>query len=451
MITALLALSLAAAQAPDDDLAAQVRALAPSVSTLRGLPFLVTTPIEVVAVDALRDETLADLDTDEARAELAALTDTVSVFWQASDDLDLHAAYAAVRTDQIGGFYDPERLRLVLVRRGEMFATDAEIARHGDDGMVAAHELVHALQDQHFDLWALEHRDHLSSDAQLAVRALVEGDATHAMLRYAVEGGEALDTAMTPELFRAWFLAPQQAQGIAPPLADLPPLLRDALVFPYTEGAAWVHAVRHARGADAVDDAFRAPPLSSEHVLHPERWLAGDDPPRWPALPDDLPRTIGRHWTTADDDAFGEQGIRSLFAALGEHAASVAADGWGGDRYQVYRHRNGDRAFVWFTVWDDAAEAGAFEAAAARWIETEAPHLVRMSARHRGPQWWFHQLATWHVERIHDRVVVTGGLPLHTSMRLVGRLKGVQSPPIQTLDAIAPRRPEPRLSPKDAP
>jgi hypothetical protein len=98
-------------------------------------------------------------------------------------------------------------------------------------------------------------------------------------------------------------------------------------------------------------------PVSSEQILHPERYAAGDVPAEVTfagAAPD----------TVRYEDGLGEFEIRLLFQELlpdssGWRAAALAA-GWDGDRYQVIRAGPGADALVWYTVWDDAEAAGRF-------------------------------------------------------------------------------------------
>ena len=94
--------------------------------------------------------------------------------------LDVAAVYTDVLTGQVAGFYDPEAEYMALVRRG---AGTPDTPHAGDD-MVLVHEVVHAIQDQHFDLEAFTDLDPMS-DAAAARSAVVEGDATWAMMKHA--------------------------------------------------------------------------------------------------------------------------------------------------------------------------------------------------------------------------------------------------------------------------
>ncbi|MEJ7653393.1 MAG: hypothetical protein WKH64_08625 [Chloroflexia bacterium] len=90
-------------------------------------------------------------------------------------DADLRKILLDLYTEQIAGFYDPATDEMYLVSQGGELGALEELTY--------AHEVVHALQDQNFDLEKLIDENKENDDADLATRALVEGDAT--VLQYA--------------------------------------------------------------------------------------------------------------------------------------------------------------------------------------------------------------------------------------------------------------------------
>jgi len=100
-----------------------------------------------------------------------------------------------------------------------------------------------------------------------------------------------------------------------------------------------------------------AMPVSSEQILHPERYAAGD-------IPTEITFAGSASDTVRYEDGLGEFETRLLFQELlpdssGLRAAALAA-GWDGDRYRVIRSGPGADALVWYSVWDDAESAGRF-------------------------------------------------------------------------------------------
>ena len=167
---------------------------------------------------------------------------------------------------QVAGLYVPQSERLYVLG-----------ARGSAPRSVIAHEVVHALQDEHFGLtrgaFAPRPRDH---DGELAVQALVEGDATEVQSRYVatLSAGD-----LVSELARTLGSLPKGASKSAPPY------LQRQLLYPYTAGEAFVRALRARGGQRLLDRAFRNPPRTSAAVLDPRRYLAGDPPAQRVALP----------------------------------------------------------------------------------------------------------------------------------------------------------------------
>ena len=130
---------------------------------------------------------------------------------------------------------------------------------------ILAHELTHALQDQHFDLErpALDER---TDEAPQGFTGLVEGDAVRIQQRY-------FESLSADE--RAAFIA-EEAAAAGPP--GIPDVLVDAAALPVPAPArrSWT-AILAAGGQARLDAAFAGPPETSEHLLHPEVYLRGEE------------------------------------------------------------------------------------------------------------------------------------------------------------------------------
>ena len=220
---------------------------------------------------------------------------------------------------QLEGFYEP--------KDGTMYiAKDLE----GDEAEATlAHELVHALQDQHWDLKSRSDYRPGRSDETLALAALAEGDATSLMLDFMLD--EKHQTALDmPELvLRKLMLSNMQAANVQ----SVPHLLRASLVSPYVEGVAFVNTLRRRGQWKGVDAAWSRLPTTTEQILHPEKWEK-----REAALAVTAPtaRALGAGFATDDEDTAGELGYSLMFGEwLDEGEARAAAAGWGGDRSVV--------------------------------------------------------------------------------------------------------------------
>jgi hypothetical protein len=190
-----------------------------------------------------------------------------------------------------------------------------------------AHELDHALQDQHFDLAARSKYQPGKGDEQDAYDALVEGDAQSTMLDVLLAKTTGQTVLDLPERS----LAEQMTAAVSSvDPAKAPHAMRTSLVAPYVYGRMFVDALRRSGGWAAVDAAWRAPPTTTEQLLHVEKWTAHE-----PALVVAAPTfaALGRGWRAVDENSSGELGLRLVFEEwLGAVGAQAAASGWGGDR-----------------------------------------------------------------------------------------------------------------------
>jgi hypothetical protein len=161
------------------------------------------------------------------------------------------------------------------------------------------------------------------------------------------------------------YLEQSNLSGQTAQLAKLPGSLRAQLLFPYTNGVAFVQGLANKGGWAAVNEAYARPPDSTEQILHPEKYVAHEEPVDV-SVPADLAKRLGAGWTVDFQDTLGEFGLRTwlqLVGGLDQAAASSAADGWGGDRVVLVSH--GDAfAIAVETVWDTPDDAAAFAAAA---------------------------------------------------------------------------------------
>lgn len=241
---------------------------------------------------------------------------------------------------------------------------------------VAMHEFIHALQDQHFDLF------HLLADATTdqghAIRALVAGDA---QLTCILPPREPTDRNWHPtraEIRRIPELAERaRAYSVGAiregnsPIDFIPAMtphrsltLWLPIISWYTDGANLVAYLYNRAGWSAVNAALRAPPVSTAQVLHPEQYVTGVQP-ETVVLPR-LATLEGAGYTFVETDTVGQM-MFGVYAGDGRWDASqrpVFAR-WRGDRLDVYKHREGKLAAVWLSAWADDRHAAEAERAAA--------------------------------------------------------------------------------------
>jgi hypothetical protein len=314
------------------------------VAEAGGLPFREDVPVDFLKPEALsgylREVFDAEYTVEQARADERLLR----AFDLLPPDTDLRALRARVLEENVAGFYDerPGKQRLYAVSEDRTFSAMNQV--------VLAHELRHALQDQYEDLHSFLDADVSDfDDRRLAWTSLLEGDATLVMERFVRLRLGALGGAVAPE-------ADAAAMRGAPALFDVPgapPVVRDQLVEPYLAGLDFARAVWARGGAEAMREAWRHPPDSTEQVLHPGKYFAGEKPRR---VEPSLPAPAGSRLVS--EGILGEMLLRTLV----EEDGGPSTEGWGGDRWRLWDVR-GRTALAWRSEWDLPKDAAEFHAA----------------------------------------------------------------------------------------
>jgi len=267
---------------------------------------------------------------------------SLQLFGFVPTEFDYEAAQYRLLEDQLAGYYEPAD--------GTMYMA-SDLGDQEADATLA-HELVHALQDQRWDLQSRSKYVAGEGDRSEAVSALAEGDATSAMFdvliaRAAGGGGKsALDV---PDEVFAEQIREGMNQG---PGGSAPHVMRTSLAAPYIYGTLFVHALRRLGGWDAVDDAWGAPPTTTEQILHVDKWKAHEAALNVAAPPFE---TLGAGWHVVDEDSEGELGTRLAFEEwMDPPTAAALSQDWGGDRGVLVT--NGDRAaYAWKLRYDARA------------------------------------------------------------------------------------------------
>jgi hypothetical protein len=321
-------------------------------------------------------------------------------------------------TEQVAGYYDPKTREFHLADWIDL------------DGQkpIMAHELTHALQDQHFNLRRFEHWPKGDSDAEMAAHALIEGDATLAMALY---------VASNPLRSLALLKSLGTASMSSVELDKAPRAVRESLLFPYQEGLNWTHAIYRRGGWKEVSQAFTLLPQSTEQILHPEKYFANEAPVKV-TLPDitlllngsgqrsevggqrpEISRVAGRAaagsagilpafsgtdfqsvirgtgvppanhaqdaraaWKRLDYDVQGEWGFYLILDQFLKSPAESrrAAAGWGGDRFAVYEGPKGEVLIASLSTWDTENDAREFFDAYVKRTELRYPGAERLDS-----------------------------------------------------------------------
>lgn len=401
---------------------------------------------------------IKNLNDDMTGAEMHATEVSLRKFGLAPADFEYRPFIIKLLTEQVAGYYDPKAQEFHLADWLELEGQKP----------VMAHELTHALQDQHFNLRRFEKWPRGDSDAELAVHALVEGDATLAMMLYmaknplvALAFSRSLTTGVSTEQYN-----------------QAPRAMRESLIFPYMQGSEWATQLYKRGGWEMVSNAFTRLPLSTEQILHAEKYFnyerpirivlpdltsllnegrkaisdqqsavsnqqtagatdrvtgtagvapastrarvsQGRTPSRRPATNANVLPTANRPlptvgWHRIDSDVNGEWTyylILDQFLAAPDESKRAAA-GWAGDRYALYEGPNGDVLLAQVAVWDTENDAREFFDAYVKRIELRYPGAKEMDSPFASERrTWSTNEGTIVMELRGQRVVILEGIP----------------------------------------
>jgi hypothetical protein len=330
-----------ARQVQSETLARLVDSLRVPVERAAGLKFTSTPRSALRSREQVRAYLVHKLDEELPPARMRGLETAYRLFGLLPDTLALRKLLLDLYTEQIAGYYDPDSTTFFGVA-----GADRDQLK-----LVLAHEMVHALQGQHLPLDSIL-KATANNDRLTAAQAVLEGQATLASLEVMAPGQ---NVTQRPEFWELYRSQVRQQQSSMPIFRRAPLLVREALIFPYLEGTAFMHWWETSSHADTLPYGPRMP-VSSEQILHPDRYQKGDKP-----IPLGFPADSAVVW----QDGLGENEIRILLAKLAgsDEVQTVVPIGWGGDRYRVYRSPEGF-ALIWFVVWDDARASERFLRAA---------------------------------------------------------------------------------------
>ena len=343
-----------------------IREVQGAVAELRELEFRRRVPVTVESPGKLARRLLRVLADETNETDVRRQGQAMELLGELPRGTDLPKLLERLQAESVLGFYLPGKppdKGGLYVRSSRGLDPYAKI--------ILAHELTHAVTDQHFDLTK---SDRLAAatgreDELAAYSALIEGDATLAMQRYLAER-------LTPaEQADAGLVASTQS---TPERDAAPAAVRESMLFPYQEGLRFVRALYQQGGWRAVNDAYKDPPTSTEQLLHPERYLRDRDRPQKVEVAD-LSTRLGPGWRPAAELSFGELDARLLLQGeLAVTTAEAAAAGWDGGRLRTFQ-RGTHTALALRTVWDSTAEATQFCNAMRGWATSRFGSATRAS------------------------------------------------------------------------
>jgi hypothetical protein len=328
------------------------------VSHITGLPIKQKVQGQVVTREQIRDyiaQRMKDTTTSEQmHAQEAALIK----FGLLPPGFRLEKFLVDLLAEQATAFYDPKTKRIFLSDWAPLEIQKPAIA----------HELTHALQDQHTSLDVYMENKTMSQDEEAARQAVVEGEGVLAMMDYmlAPMGTKAADMPNLPQIVES---ATAAETAKFPVFGAAPVYLKEGLLFPYTFGLVYTQAKSKTYGADVYGALLDHPPRSTHEIMHPD---APSTPPLELQAPD-VPAAARAGYKKLDSNVLGELDIFILLKqTLSEAVAKAVSPSWRGFRYDVYENAAGQVLLAHRSQWKDANSAEAFGEAYRRVIAKKA-------------------------------------------------------------------------------
>jgi hypothetical protein len=301
------------------------------MSEITGLKLLTPLKKTLRSREEIRAYVVKQMDEDKNPAERYAGRRSAEAFGLIPKGFDLDSFMVDLLTEQIAGLYDPKAREFYI----------ADWIPLDDQRMVMAHELTHALEDQHFQIEGWVKAARPNDDAELAREAVLEGSAMAAMVDFLLQGsGHSLRD--LPD-FDPSVLVGDLANSAK--LQKAPQFIKDALIFPYFGGLRFSAALLKPSGWSSLPGVFTKPPVSTQQILHPALYRSGKIPATV-ALPS-LETMMGSGWSKLEENTLGEFGWEEVLKQfLGEERAKPLSEAWSGDRYAVYEEKQTKRLLL---------------------------------------------------------------------------------------------------------
>jgi hypothetical protein len=346
-LLAVVALAASCASAQSDPraqaLCSQANAIARQLTTISEMKLHHPVPCDFITKEKINEFLKKRVKEIAKPEEIRAEELTLKKFGLVPPDFDLAGNTVELLTEQAAAFYDYDRKKLFITE-----STPSE-----SQEPVLAHELAHALADQNFNLGKFIKQGRKSDDGATARMAVMEGQATWIMSEFlAQKNGQSLKT--SPGLVAMMSNLSETGAGQYPVFESAPLYERITLVFPYTKGMLFQNAVFQRDGQEGFAEVFRKPPISTQQILHPDKYFAGVKPSD-PALPD--LHLKGYRGLVGGSMGELEHSILLEQYASKERALQLAPH-WRGSNFALLENKSAARVVLFYAVeWDGEAAA----------------------------------------------------------------------------------------------
>lgn len=332
------------------DLCGEVPAIAEQLTRISGMKLRHPVPCDFITKQQINAFLKKRVKEVASPSEIRAEELTLKKFGLVPQDFDLAKSTVDLLTEQAAAFYDYDRKKLFLT----------EPASNEAQEPVLAHELSHALADQNFNLARFIRRGRKSDDGATARLAVMEGQATWLMSEYlARRMGQSLKD--SPAMVSMMSNMSDAGDGQYPVFEKAPLYLRQSLVFPYGKGMLFQNDVFRHDGQESFSEVFLRPPVSTQQILHPQKYFDGVKPTR----PDVPEIRLPHGYKDLVGGTLGELEHTILLEQYtGKQSAAEIAPHWRGCTFLLRENRRAGRAVLLYSVeWDSDDAASRYFAA----------------------------------------------------------------------------------------
>ncbi len=337
-----------AAPEPTTTVAEQVAALEKltsrtqaNVAKLRGVGADLEVNTEFTTRENLASITRGFFKRESLRQQVFEAEELYKALGLMAEEQELEDILVGIQTQQVSALFDDQAEKVYVISDAAKIGAKEEIA------IAAAY--MGGIQQKLFGISGLRQRaGEASADQLRAVDALIKGD----VRQVALDG------------YINTYFSQQQYEEFKEPLPEnkllaAPDVVRKANAFPLQEGATFVSWLYDDGGWEGVNEAYQSPPITTEQVMHPEKYLEGEEPQR--TVAPNIAAEMGKGWTEVSNDTMGEFLLRTyLEQHLNTTRAAEAAEGWGGDSYSLLVGPQNQRVFLSFIAWDTGPDAADF-------------------------------------------------------------------------------------------
>ncbi len=348
-------------EAANDPVFRQIDSIVKSLSEITGLSEEHPVPYGRMNKRQLRQFLTKRIKKTLKPEEIYADQIALKMFGLVPQDFDLRKSTIDLLTEQAAAFYDYDAKKLFLL----------DTSSFTSETTTLAHELSHALADQHFNLDKFMDETPSNDDENLAHTAVVEGQASWLMLAYDLkQAGE--PPVPTPDMLKMVVDSSESSMADYPILKGSPLYIQQSLLFPYTQGTLFFDAVYKKMGKRAFAAVFTDAPTDSAQIIHPERYFTHDKPtsPELPKLPS---REQRKELTEGSVGEFDHEMLLRQY--LGPQKAGELAPHLRGGQFEIFAVGKQHKPLLeYVSQWDSDERAASFFVSYRKILETKWQH-----------------------------------------------------------------------------